>query len=217
MQAGQRLIGQNGYEVMLFPATRLYMTQDEGGDYSHMYSKNIDIVSWNPTTQQYKKGPLYAPCSCRCVAIWDPNSNNRVFTSLNPVWTPSGLSYVTFAMAHDNNPIASIGDTFTQGDLIAHTGTAGNVTGDHCHYNVALGTYQGYQSHTVPGHNPTYDLIGSVSVWLGCYINDTTIIQGYGHNWVEYQGGQPPSPTPSGRKKDKFPWYIITSKKLHRT
>jgi hypothetical protein len=38
-----------------------------------------------------------------------------------------GLQYVTFMWFHDNNPIASVGDTFTQGDLIGHTGTAGNV------------------------------------------------------------------------------------------
>lgn len=208
------MVAQDGHEVMLFPATRLYMTQDEGGNYSHLYTKNIDIVSWNPTTQEYKKGPLYAPCSCRCVAIWDSNSNNRVFQSLDKVWTPSGLSIVTFAMAHDNNPIASIGDTFTQGDLIAHTGTKGNVTGDHCHYNIALGSYDGYQSHHVSGSNYNYDLKNSISVWLGCYVNDTTIIQGYGHNWQTYQGGVvPPTPPPFVRRDGhKFPWWLYWKK-----
>lgn len=215
MQAGQRLV-HDGYEVMLYPATRLYMTQDEGSDFSHALTKNIDIVSWNPTTQQYKKGPLYAPCSCKCVAIWDPNSNNRVFTSLDKVWTPSGLSIVTFAMAHDDNPIASIGDTFTQGDLIAHTGTTGNVTGDHCHYNIALGSYTGYQRHIYQGKS-RYDLKGSISVWLGCYVNDTTIIQGYGHNWQTFQGGvvppgPGPGPAPSLPKVTKFPWVLYSNK-----
>lgn len=211
MLKNQKLTASDGYEVMLFPATRLYMTQDEGGDYSHGATKNIDIVSFNPDTSQYKLGPLYAPCSCRCVAIWDSNSNNRVFTSLDMVHTPTGLKYVTFAMAHDLTPIASVGSTFNQGDLIAHTGTKGNVTGDHCHFNTASGTYDGYQSHTYQGHT-NYDLKNSASVWEICYVNDTTIVQGYGHYWQEFTGGIiPPIPPFTGKRK-KFPWFIYANK-----
>ena len=209
MIAGQRLIANDGYEVMLFPLPYLYMTQDEGGNYSHLYTKNIDLVGWNGSSQ-VANAPIYAPCSCRCVAIWDPNSNNRVFTSLDLVHTPTGLKRVTFAFAHDNNPIASIGSTFTQGDLIAHTGTTGHVTGDHTHFNTANGTYVGYTSHHVSGSDYNYDLTNSESVWNICYVNNTIIVRGYGHNWVEYNGGVTPIPTYERRK---FPFYIIARKR----
>ena len=44
MIANQTLVAPDGYEVALFPMPYLYMTQDEGGDYSHLGTYNIDCV-----------------------------------------------------------------------------------------------------------------------------------------------------------------------------
>ena len=46
MRAGQRLVAQDGYEVALFPLPYLNMSQDEGGDYSHTGTYNIDFLGW---------------------------------------------------------------------------------------------------------------------------------------------------------------------------
>lgn len=208
MIAGQRLVASDGKEVMLFPFPYLYMSQDEGGDFSHGGTKNIDFLGWSASGRVYK-APMYAPCSCRCVAIWDSNANNRVWQSLDQVHTPLGLMYVTFATAHDDNPPA-VGSVRTQGDIFAHTGTTGNVTGDHSHFNTASGTYDGYQAHSYQGVT-NYDLKNSVSVWNICYTNDTVIVRGFGHNWQEYQGGHPPGPTPTGKRK-KFPWVLYAKR-----
>lgn len=131
MRAGQRLVANDGYEVLLFPLEYMYMSQDEGGDYSHLYTYSIDFLGWGPAGR-ITHCPYYAPCSCRCVQVSNSGGNSRCYTSLNKVHWPDGtFDYVTFNMVHDNNPISSMGQVFTQGDLIGHTGTAGNVTGRH--------------------------------------------------------------------------------------
>ena len=149
---------------------------------------------------------MYAPCSCKCVATIDDYNKGRIFQSLDVVHTPNGLQYVTFMWFHDNNPIASVGDTFTQGDLIGHTGTEGNVTGDHTHMNMANGSF-----------NPNNywkngELVNSDHIYDICYTNDTIIVNGYGYNWIEYSGGV----TPGEKTKGKFPWVLYARKLRNR-
>lgn len=203
MRAGERLVASDGKEVMLFPLEYMYISQGENGSYSHQGTLNIDFLGWG-ASGRILTCPIYAPCSCRCVAVITGIDNGRVFQSLNQVHTPRGLEIVTFMFFHDNNPIASVGDTFTQGDLIAHTGTAGNVTGDHTHFNTANGIYVG--GHTVPPNN-NWELINSEHIYEICYDNDTVIVEGLGYNWQEYQGGNTPTD-----KKRRFPWVLYARK-----
>ncbi len=93
MRAGQRMVGRDGKEVMLFPLEYLYITQGENGSFSHQGIFAIDFVEWS-TNGQVLNAPMYAPCSCRCVAIIDTYNNGRVFQSLDRVHTPDGLKYI---------------------------------------------------------------------------------------------------------------------------
>ena len=185
MVANEKLVAPDGYEVMLFPLPYIYISQGENGEFSHRGTLNIDFLGWGKNGRVYK-APLYAPCSCKCVATIDVNNHGRVFESLEKVHTPNGLQYVTFMFFHDNFPIANVGSTFSQGDLIGHTGTAGNVTGDHTHLNMANGTYAGWEN--VPPDN-NGELVNSTHIYDICYVNDTVIVDGYGYNWVNYNGG----------------------------
>ena len=203
MIAYERLIAQDGYEVMLFPLEYLYMSQDEGGDYSHLYTYSIDFLGWGANGRIYQC-PYYAPCSCVCKQV---GSGSVVWESTDKVHYPDGtLDYVTFHFAHDDNTsVHHVGDTLTQGDLIGHTGTTGNVTGDHVHFNTAKGQFAGFYN-VGTGH---YQLRNSTHIYNTCYVNDTIIKKGYNHNWRTYNGGI--TPTPDYRKY-KFKWVLYANK-----
>ena len=200
MQPLQRLIAADGYEVMLFPLEYMYMSQDEGGGFSHAGTLQIDFLGWNSLGRVYNC-PYYAPCTCRCINISDPTANDRVYQSVSPVHLADGtLGYVTFEVAHDNTPPHNPGDIVVQGQLLGYTGTAGYVTGDHLHFQCARGTYAGWEQ--VPPNN-NWQLVNEMHIYDACFVNDTVIVEGYGHDWITYDG-----PVPSETIKKKFPWVL---------
>ena len=205
MVANERMTASDGYEVMLFPLPYMYISQGEGGSYSHTGTYNIDFLGWGANGRVYT-APIYAPCSCKCVATIDATNNGRIFESLNKVHTPNGLEYVTFMFFHDNFPIASVGSIYHQGQLIAHTGTAGNVTGDHTHFNTANGQYAGWEQ--VPPDN-NGQLVNSTHIYDICYVNDTVLVEDMNYNWREYNGNL------SQNKKTNFPWVLYARKFRH--
>lgn len=209
MLARQKLVANDGYEVLLFPLEYLYMSQDEGGDYSHLYTYSIDCLGWGPNGRVFRC-PYYAPCTLRCVRV---TSDSIVWQSLGRVHFADGtLDYVTINFVHDDNlRVHFVNEIIQQGDLIGHTGTAGNVTGDHVHINTARGTYQGFYD-VGTGH---YQLVNSTHVYDTMYVNDTVILQGYNHNWKTYDGGVVP-PTPS-TIKTKFPWVLYSRRLRTKT
>lgn len=196
MRAGQKLVAPDGYEVCLFPLSYLMMSQDEGGDYSHAGTLCVDFLGWGANGRIYDC-PYYAPCTCKLVnSTIDPGNNMRVWESVDKVHLPDGtLDYICWQFGHDENPpYSTVGTIVQQGALIGHTGTAGQVTGDHVHYNVARGHFVGGER--VPPNN-NFQLKNSIHIYDANYVNDTPIIQGYGHNWRTYNGGGPTPPTPS--------------------
>ena len=210
MYAGQRMVASDGYEVALFPMPYLRMSQDEGGDYSHQGTYNIDLLGWSPSGRVLR-APMYAPCTLRLVAYWNnyDGGNQQTFQSLNQVHLANGqLDYLTIAFAHDNSPpFTTIGTVINQGELIYHTGTYGNVTGDHCHTCAGQGQYVGYT--TRPGGH--MDLTNRIHYWDALYVNDTVVSQGFNHNWVTWTGPIPP--TPPIDEESKFPWFIYFRKR----
>ena len=203
MVANEKLVAADGYEVMLFPLPFLYMSQDEGGDYSHAGTLAMDFLGWSGNGRVYR-APYYAPVSCTCIASTE--SANRIWQSNNLVHLADGtLDYCTWVVAHDNNP-PSVGTVLQQGDLMGHTGTAGQVTGDHLHFNVAKGQYANWEQ--VPPNN-NWQLRNSMHIYNACYVNNTFIIQGYNHPWINYTG---PLPPPFEEKKSKFPWVLYARK-----
>lgn len=209
MRAGETLVANDGYEVALFHMPYLRMSQDEGGDYSHQGTYNIDFLGWGPNGR-ILAAPMYAPCKMKLLHYWTAyaNGNMQVWESVNKVHLANGqLDYLTLMVAHDNHPpYSTLGTVVNQGTLFYHTGTYGNVTGDHVHTCVGQGRYQGFTTRPPQNHE---DLTNRIHYWNGLYVNDTVISQGYGHNWKTWTEPTPtPSPTPIVTSEGGFPWFI---------
>lgn len=208
MIANQTLVAEDGYEVALFPMPYLYMSQDEGGDYSHTGTYNIDFIGYNASGVVYN-APIYAPCTMKVVStnLTYAGGNNVTFESVDKVHLPNGaLDYFCIEFSHDNNPpITTIGQVVSQGQLCYHTGTYGYVTGDHVHTCVGQGHYQGITQRS----SGNWDLTNRIHYWDGVFVNDTVIRVGYGHDWKIWDGPVPPTPT---RSRNKFPWVLYANR-----
>lgn len=215
MLAGQRLVANDGYEVALFPMPYLYMSQDEGGDYSHTGTYNIDFIGRDANGRVYN-APIYAPCTCKLVYKEDTyaSGNMRVFQSVNKVHTPLGLIYIHFYFCHDNNPVANtLNQTFTQGTLISHTGDYGNVTGDHTHTCMGQGQWTSWSNNITTRSSGHQDLTYRIHYWEAVYVNDTVIERGFNHNWIIWTEPTPPVYTP---RKSHFPWSVYAERLRNR-
>lgn len=192
MLAGQTLVDGQGHEVMLFPLDEMYITQGEHNGYC------IDFVGWSNGSGQIAKYPYYAPCSCSCVARGS-GGDWVVFNSDNPVLCADGvIRNVCWQQGHDDTP-ASVGQHFNQGDLIGHTGTTGQVTGDHLHFNTASGHYTAPWSGQLNNSMHIYDI---------CYVNDTVLYRPLSYPWKTYEGGHPVIRV----RKSQFPWVLYANK-----
>lgn len=161
-----------GNECVLFPLESLYVTRyhHKGDDYI------LDLIDYQ-NDRQILKAPLYAPVSMKCVHVGTLETNTPTVTweSLEPVLFVDGtIDYLTLSISHDNDfSDYTVGEVIFQGSVIGHTGTAGEVTGDHTHLIVGIGRYQGYMTlpsgqYTLKNQYPPDNAMG---------INDTIVIK----------------------------------------
>lgn len=91
----------------------------------------------------------------------------------------------------------SVGDRVTTGTAIGRMGSTGNVTGRHLHLECS--TSQSWQCNT--------------------FLNPCTIlgIPNVDNTVIHYDGSVPPTPpTPTEKKKTKFPWVLYARKFRNR-
>lgn len=174
MYAGQTLVAQDGYEVMLFPLARMYVTSGE----SHAGSQLAMDFASNASDQGIT--PYYAPCTCISDGCFETVVGSGVYDyviwhSKDKVHTPAGLMYVCWQVGHDNNCSANYqpaGTELQQGDLMGYTGDKGTGSGKHLHYAMNEGS--------------TYVASNGVHIYTHCYVNDTSILYGGGYSWQTY-------------------------------
>ena len=217
MQAGQTMVDPvDGYEVALFPLVALYVYQGENTG-SHLGTYNIDLHGYRYNGSRWVRqynAPIYAPCTCKLVyknPDGEAGGHLRIFQSVNPVHTPSGLKYITFYFGHDPSPpVNTIGQVCSQGSLIYHTGNYGESSGDHSHTCVGSGTWVNWSTSMTTRSSGHQDLTNHIHYWEGFYVNDTEILRTLGYNWQTYTPPVPPTPTDTG---GKFPWFIYERKR----
>ena len=224
MQAGERMVGDNGYENFLFPLEDMYLSQ---GSYTATYSHNgcyaMDFIGWKDGHRVYNC-PYYAPFSCHLVKRWGSSSPSLVWQSDDLVNFVDGTTdYACVQFTHDDDVMTfTIGETRTQGQLIGHTGTYG-ASADHVHIEAKKGTYNGYHKN---GQN-VWMLTDSTWLFNLMGVNDTVLTKTYyvNHNnvrvnypWREFsdepQPPVPPSPPvpPFQNNNGDFPWVLYARK-----
>lgn len=188
-----------GYQVALFPMDYVYITQTSSpSSLSHCCGHPVDIIG------SHAIYPMYAPCDCHRIATGTPAGGNyTIYASDDKVWTPRGLTYITFEFGHDDNIPSKT--SFKQGELIAHTGTtpSTSVTGDHCHLdqsnkqNARLVSY----GITCSFGNLCYALEKSTNVYDIFYLSGSeNVVYTHGYTFETWQD------TPVG--SSGFKWWM---------
>lgn len=184
----------DGHQVALFPMDIVNVTQTSGtGQYSHCCGHPTDFVG------THKDYPVYAPFDCTLYNSGgsDLNGNRRMYVSDEMVWTLNGLQYVSVSFTHDDNPPTKT--HFKQGELIAHTGETGRVSGDHLHMDQSFTPRDPLinYGYSCDGVNPCYAMANSEPVNHVFYLTgDETIINTMGiefETWTDspiYIGGE---------------------------
>lgn len=213
MQLNQKSRGNNGYQNFLFPLSYLYISQGEDGDYSHKGTYAMDFIGYDANGRVYNC-PYYAPFDCHCVAIWGSENPMVVWQSDEKVnFIDGAFDYACIGFVHDDNVLSfNVGDTRNQGDIIGHTGTYGNVTGDHVHIEVAKGEYAGYYQNNYG----IYTLRNAYHLYNAMGVNDTVLVSEHtgGYNW-RYFSETPTPPIPTKKRKN-FPW-VLYARKIRNT
>lgn len=201
MQPGKKYVAPDGYEYFICPFTKMYITQGSN-TWSHS-----GVMANDVTNGDGSKAPYYAPCSCRCEAVY-PKSGQSQWVSLNPVHLANGkISIVHFTVAHDDSFNAYVGMTLSQGNQIGNMGVKGIGTGVHAHIQVGVGNpnvwgiVKGY--FTLNGvRYPVYGFQYEPYDLDDCYfVNDTVILNGAGGNWKTCTPAMNATPKPSTPSK----------------
>ena len=226
MKPLEKLVDDNGYQVVLFPLEYIYVSQADDSTFSHeggSWYWATDYLGWNSEGRVYRC-QCYAPVDLKCIYL-DRVECMACWESLNKVHLANGLiDYFGIITYHDNDiadGLINVGDIKYQGQPFVKTGTGGNVTGDHVHIETGYGKYTNPNVSTGRGtpnykyHFTDYTDVKRLHNYNAMYINDTVNVYSPDYyTWVNYQGGTPPIPPfPPILKSSKFP-FVIYSKKL---
>lgn len=166
------VVNEEGYELALYPAPDMNITQGYYDDYSHQKQNALDITT--------KQGGVYAPFSGSIVRI------DRGYSRYNTVWLESAdkvvyadgsVDYMTVVFMHDNNVSnLFVGQVVSQGEYFYDAGVAGGATGPHVHVACIRGRYKSTMSLTGSG-----DVYPEDAMFVPA---DTQIVASYGLDWV---------------------------------
>lgn len=168
-----------GTQLAVFPIDMINITQGENGGFSHQGSLAMDFVG---TSSGY---PYNAPFDCECV--YTSNAAVVVWQSQKPVKCVDGsVSYVTLMCIHDNNWASNkVGDKKAKGSRLGATGMAGNVTGDHAHFEASKQKWTGWNQNSYGQWciNNQAHMADIFSIKDNISGKQTRIVNGYGYNW----------------------------------
>ena len=210
MKANKKYVAPDGLQYCMIPFTKLNITQG-ANMWSHTGCMAIDVTNGDGS-----RAPYYAPCDLVCKAIY-PSYGQSWWQSLDNVHFSNGTKGILNIMiAHDNTQDCFVGQRVPQGSQIANMGDKGIGTGVHAHIQVGIGknvtwgnvkgsfSFNGVNYPCYGFNNEPYDLDDVF------YVNDTTILNGYGGNWRKTPStstAKPVEQKPVEQKKEDKPNY----------
>lgn len=200
-------VGGVRYQCVLFPLDYMNCTQLNGsGTYSHCCGTMTD---WAGPSGRY---PYYAPCDCHRLSLTG-SDNIATYVSDQKVLTPSGVSWFAFLFMHDNSVPTQT--SFSQGELIGHTGTAGNVTGDHVHLDQCLKNNIGLEQsgQACAGTSDCWYVPQGVQPTAAYFVTGTeTVVNLRGQVFTrveDYTPGPVPPDPPETEGSKALAWFIL--------
>lgn len=216
MVANEKMTGDNGKQVALFPLAYIYVSQADDETYSHeSWYYATDYLGWGADGRVYRC-PCYAPVDIKCIYI-DMAECMSVWESLDTVNLANGMvDYLGLIVYHDNDIMygsVTVGTVKRQGEEFNKTGTGGSADGDHVHLETGYGKYTQPNTSTPQGtsnykyHFTDYTDVKRLHNYDALYINDTVNEHSPSYyNWKEYSGYI------GHRGKSKFKWVLYANK-----
>ena len=127
-----------------FPMKYVNVTQVPDNSFSHKGS----VSAWDNAGKDTGIDDAFAPFDAEIV--WKDSGSAKtgvLIVNLNKVSTPKGIiepRMIKLLLWHDNDiSDLKVGQKLKQGEVFYQEGTAGHATGNHIHFNVGLGKYDG--------------------------------------------------------------------------
>ena len=199
MQAGERKVASDGYEVCLFPCECMFLNVNRPEH--DVYA--LDFLPVNAQGVAMTHMPVYAPFTG--TIVYTGNDHNCILQSNNKVHTPSGLKYVRVLVAHSDNAPPAVTSEFRQGFQYYTTGNYGYSFGEHLHMEYAVVDDPNAQKWNSGG----IGLYGGCHMWDALYVDDTFLARPGSYDWQTF-GDTPP--IGEDKKRHKFPWYVYARK-----
>ena len=179
MYKGQKSV-RGGIQDFLCPFTDMYISQGSNGALSHRGTMANDVRGSSSGIRY----PYYSPCDVKCVWTY-PETGEAMWQSINKVRFANGrIDYASFVTCHDDSFNAYPGLIIPQGNQLGNMGTKsekGDVTGVHCHIEIAQAKYDINNWHRnqykIWCFDKEYDTDDSY------FVDNTNIIKGNGGNW----------------------------------
>ena len=165
-------------EKLMFPMKFMNITQGVNGALSHQGTYAIDNAGKDTGIDD-----VYAPCTMSIKYKDSAKNGNAVFAqSTDKVQFADGtIDYATFMFIRCNDVShLHLGQTIKQGEAFYHEGTAGMATGNHCHIEVAKGSYDKPYVKNAQGR---FMLPQSVHPASAFFVDGSQIKNGCGYQW----------------------------------
>lgn len=162
----------------IFPILKTWQSQGMNGSTSHKGIKAIDFGVLLP----YKDTELKAPFDGTIVYVDAVSRGHGIaFQSNEPVRFADGrVDYMTLWTGHSNDN-HKVGDSYKQGQVYSHMGTAGNVD-THCHLETQVGKFKMATKTTSQG---SYAFENMIEPNKALFVTDNHLIKYCDLTWVK--------------------------------